>query len=276
MAQQLEAALRRTPVAENRPPVTDPLAAARPRSPEPPRGLLREPRMRHESKTRRSGEPNRSSSRNSSRRRRPARTSTTILNRRWPACSAVHPANLDRYFRPPCPSFDGGGWSSRGDNGGGGDARCRAGHQRQFRARQRAHRARDPDDRAAHGAVAGAVDPGDDDVVHPHRRGAVASAHGARHRHSAAQRGHHIAGAVSHRLRHGAGAADGLRDRRQAARQQRDHRRAGLRARLGAAARLHGKERQRKGPEAVRRHVEGSRRPRSPRTCRCACWCRPS
>ena len=49
MAQQLEAALRRTPVAETRPPVTDPLAAAA-KSPESPRGLLREPRMRHEVK----------------------------------------------------------------------------------------------------------------------------------------------------------------------------------------------------------------------------------
>ena len=37
-----------------------------------------------------------------------------------------------------------------------------------------------------------------------------------------------------------------LRRRRQAAGQQRDHRRAGLRARLGAAARLHGEERREK------------------------------
>ena len=37
----------------------------------------------------------------------------------------------------------------------------------------RPDRARDPVDRAAHGAVARAVDPGDDDVVHPDRGGAV-------------------------------------------------------------------------------------------------------
>jgi hypothetical protein len=55
MAQQLEAALRRTPApADNRPPVTDPLASAPAsapsKSPEPPRGLLREPKMRHEAR----------------------------------------------------------------------------------------------------------------------------------------------------------------------------------------------------------------------------------
>jgi hypothetical protein len=50
MAQQLEAALRRTPIAEGRPPVTDPLAAPAGKMSEPPRGLLREPKMRPESK----------------------------------------------------------------------------------------------------------------------------------------------------------------------------------------------------------------------------------
>jgi flagellar protein FliO/FliZ len=51
MAQQLEAALRRTPVGEGRPPVTDPLAApAASKTPETPRGLLREPKFRPEPK----------------------------------------------------------------------------------------------------------------------------------------------------------------------------------------------------------------------------------
>jgi len=58
-------------------------------------------------------------------------------------------------------------------------------------------------DRAADGAVAGAVDPGDDDLVHPHRGGAVAAARGARHRDLAAELGRHLAGFVPHRLRHG-------------------------------------------------------------------------
>ena len=92
-------------------------------------------------------------------------------------------------------------------------ARCRAGYQRQFRTRQRPDRARDPDDRAAHGAVAGAVDPRDDDVVHAHRGGAVAAAHRARHRHRPAQCGDRLARAVPHRLRDGPGAATRLRHR---------------------------------------------------------------
>lgn len=56
MAQQLEAALRRTPApADNRPPVTDALTTTAPtsapsKSPDPPRGLLREPKMRHEAR----------------------------------------------------------------------------------------------------------------------------------------------------------------------------------------------------------------------------------
>jgi len=51
MAQQLEAALRRTPMPEGRPPVTDPLAAPpASKSMELPRGLLREPKMRTEPK----------------------------------------------------------------------------------------------------------------------------------------------------------------------------------------------------------------------------------
>jgi hypothetical protein len=55
MAQQLEAALRRTPApADTRPPVTDPLvsapASAPSKAPDPPRGLLREPKMRHEAR----------------------------------------------------------------------------------------------------------------------------------------------------------------------------------------------------------------------------------
>jgi hypothetical protein len=44
MAQQLEAALRRAPVAEGRPPVTDPLAAAA--MSQPPRQAAREPKLR--------------------------------------------------------------------------------------------------------------------------------------------------------------------------------------------------------------------------------------
>jgi len=54
MAQQLEAALRRTPVGEGRSPVTDPLAAPAvntpAKAPEPLRGLLREPKFRPEPK----------------------------------------------------------------------------------------------------------------------------------------------------------------------------------------------------------------------------------
>jgi flagellar protein FliO/FliZ len=51
MAQQLEAALRRGPVAEGRPPVTDPLAGPAaampaPRAPEPMRPAIREPKVR--------------------------------------------------------------------------------------------------------------------------------------------------------------------------------------------------------------------------------------
>ena len=68
-------------------------------------------------------------------------------------------------------------------------ARARAGHQHQLRPGRRPDRARHPADRAADGAVARAVDPGDDDVVHADRRGAVAAAHRARHRDRAAQRG---------------------------------------------------------------------------------------
>ena len=43
-----------------------------------------------------------------------------------------------------------------------------------------------------------------------------------------------------------------------------------------AAARLHAEERAREGSQAVRRHVDGSQCRRSPKTCRCACWCPPS
>ncbi len=48
-----------------------------------------------------------------------------------------------------------------------------------FWTRRRIDRARDPDDRADHGAVAGAVDPRDDDLVHADRRGSVVAAHRA-------------------------------------------------------------------------------------------------
>jgi flagellar protein FliO/FliZ len=50
MAQQLEAALRRTPTAEGRPPVTDPLAVAPPPKPPVPRAALREFKPRPETK----------------------------------------------------------------------------------------------------------------------------------------------------------------------------------------------------------------------------------
>src|SRR5664280_2759081 len=186
---------------------------------------------------------------NSSPRR--ARRLSTILKRRWPACWAVRQERRDRHFRPPCPSCDGGDRSSRTDRSGD-DACWRAGHQRQFRTRQRADRARDPDDRAAHGAVAGAVHPRHDDVVHPHRGGAVAAAHRARHRHRPAQCGDRLARALPHRFRDGPGAAKSLRHRRAAAGRQRDHRRAGLRAQRGAVARFHAEERQRKRSQAVR------------------------
>jgi flagellar protein FliO/FliZ len=50
MAQQLEAALRRAPAPEGRPPVTDPLAVAPPPKPAPPRATLREFKPRPEIK----------------------------------------------------------------------------------------------------------------------------------------------------------------------------------------------------------------------------------
>ena len=92
----------------------------------------------------------------------------------------------------------------------------RAGHQHQSRSGRRAHGTRDPADRVHHGALAGAVDPDHDDLVHAHRGGALAAAHRARHRDRAAQRGDRRARAVPHRLRDGAGAADRLRLRHQA------------------------------------------------------------
>ena len=289
MAQQLEAALRRAPAPEGRPPVTDPLAAATARGSsgqnrrhdarapardmkarvEPKFEPKPEPQFEPKAEPKFDMKPSRVN-----RQQRPARISTKIWKRRWPACSAVRQERRDSHFRPPCSSCDGGGRGSRGPPRDG--ASRRAGHQRQFRTGQRADRARDPDDRAADGAVAGAVDPRHDDVVHAHRGGAVAAAHRARHRDRAAQRGDRLARAVPDRLRDGPGAATRLRHRHQAADRQRDHRRAGLRARLAAAARLHAEERAREGPQAVRRHVQGSRRRQSPRICRCACWCRPS
>ncbi len=283
MAQQLEAALRRAPVPESRPPVTDPLAARAGQAGAGARfqaarrtqiRTAREPKIdtkdRAEDRAASSSpRPSPSSRRAGQGAARQSRTGDGQLAR--PSVRK----DVTGIVRPPRPSCDGGGRSSRADRSGG-DACRRAGHQHQFRPRQRADRARDPDDRAAHGAVAGAVDPGDDDVVHPHRGGAVAAAHRARHRHRAAQRGDRLARAVPHRLRDGAGAAERLRHRRAAADRQRDHRRAGVRARRGAVARLHGEERPREGPQAVRRHGEGSRSRPSPRTCRCACWCRPS
>ena len=46
---------------------------------------------------------------------------------------------------------------------------------------QQTDRARDQDDRAAHGAVVGAFHPRHYDVVHPHRCGAITAAHRAWH-----------------------------------------------------------------------------------------------
>ena len=240
MAQRLEAALRRAPSPESRPPVTDPLAA--PAANAPPSAPMRDSsraRAQFEPSANRRSRPR--SNPRSSQSRAQARAggdagkkrSTTISNRRWRACWAVRQERRDRHFRPPRPSRDGGGRSS-GLIAAAHAACCRAGHQHQFRPRQRPDRARDPVDRAAHGAVAGAVDPGDDDVVHPHRGGAVAAAHRARHRDRAAQRGDRLARAVPHRLRDGAGVPARLRRRRQAADRQRDHRRAGVRARVRA------------------------------------------
>ena len=50
----------------------------------------------------------------------------------------------------------------------------------------------------------------------------------------------------------------------------------GVRARLGAAARLHGEERPRQGPAIVRGHVGREAAGTSRKTCRCASWSRPS
>jgi flagellar protein FliO/FliZ len=89
-----------------------------------------------------------------------------------------------------------------------------AGHLDQLRQRgnrrRRRDRARDPADRHHHGPVARARDPRHGDVVHAHRRGAVAPAHRDRPADRAAQCRDHFAGAFSHRLRHGAGVSDRL------------------------------------------------------------------
>src|SRR5262245_63882792 len=66
-----------------------------------------------------------------SRRPRLARICTRISKRRWPVCWAVLQENRDRRFRPPCPSGDGGGRSSRDPHRADGN-RVRAGHQRQL------------------------------------------------------------------------------------------------------------------------------------------------
>src|SRR5262249_21126505 len=100
---------------------------------------------------------------------------TIASSRRWRVCWAV-PTNRD----PPTIAH-------RTDPRGRGDAgRCVAragtGYQHQFRLGWRSHRAHDPIGRAVDGTVAGAVDPGDDDVVHPDRGGAVVAADRARHR----------------------------------------------------------------------------------------------
>ena len=63
-----------------------------------------------------------------------------------------------------------------------------------------------------------------------------------------------------------------LRRRRQAADRQRDHRRPGVRARLGPAARLYGEERPRQGFAAVRRLVGRQAAGQAARTCRCGSW----
>ena len=67
-----------------------------------------------------------------------------------------------------------------------------------------------------------------------------------------------------------------LRRRHPPADQQRDHRRAGVRARVRAAQGVHAEERAREGPGAVHRPVARAARRRRPRNCRCASWCRPS
>ena len=269
MAQRLEAALRRPNADRHQPPVTDPLAAP------------------HRERTRRRSRCRRRPSRSARRARRAApereaggrrpREESLRQPRTGDGELARPPAREDltaRRFRPPRPSGD-----DRGRGSGRASQRragARAGHQHQFRPRHRAHRARDPADRAAHGAVAGAVDPDHDDVVHAHRGGAVAAAHRARHRDRAAQRGDRLARAVPHRLRDGAGAAARLRHRHPAADRQRDHRRAGVRARAPGRSSLHAEERAREGPQAVRRPVARAGAGDSRRTCRCASWCRPS
>jgi hypothetical protein len=106
----------------------------------------------------------------------------------------------------PRPGNSGGGLSSGSHCFG--DAARRARYQHQSRSRRRlrrAERAHHPADRVVDGAVAGAIDPGDDDLVHPHRGGAVAAAHRARHRDLAAEFGGDLARLVPHCLRDGAG-----------------------------------------------------------------------
>ena len=112
MAHRLEAALRRAPAPEGRPPVTDPwLRRAR---------ALTSPHARRSANSARapSRNSNRSPSRNSisnprlapSRRQRPARTFTTASNRRWRVCWAVPTGKLETTaIPPPRPSRDGGG-----------------------------------------------------------------------------------------------------------------------------------------------------------------------
>ena len=122
-----------------------------------------------------------------------AATRRQASKKRWQACSAVPGRRDGTRVRRLRPSHDGGGDSASPRS----QSRARSRHQHQLRPGHRRDRARDPIDRAAHGAVAGAVDPGHDDLVHAHRRGAVAVAHRARHRDRAAQRGDRVARACS-------------------------------------------------------------------------------
>ena len=188
MAARLESALRKPPAA----------SSARAATPEPDVPDEAARRRRRRRRRRRSARPARA--RPSARTPSPARINrrfTTASNRRWRVCWAVRPRPDARPMGPPRSVHNRSGLCSGTSVLG--DAARRAGYQHQSRARRRrrrrAQRAHHPVDRADDGAVAGAVDPGHDDVVYPHRGGAVAVAHRARHRDRAAQFGRHLAGA---------------------------------------------------------------------------------
>ncbi len=196
-------------------------------------------------------------------------------SKRWRTCWDVLPANHDpTRVRPPRPSCDGGGWSSGG--GARGLSGRGAGCQHQFRRRRRIDRTRHPAHRAPHRADAGAIDPRHDDVVHPHRGGALFAAHRARHCDRSAQCRDRGTRPLPHGLRDGAGVSARLRHRHPPADQQRDQCRAGVHPRLRAVQGIHAQECAREGSRAVHGSVaRAATRDAAGNIC-CASSCRPS